>query len=1064
MIFNYFTDPEDLIIKKELIQPWVGTQNPNSPPKAPFADTQKGWTHSKYKNHPFFESMEELEEWFEKSNKVVGFLTGYDPHDAKMTLAAIDIDGLKDVDEAFMIESRELLYNALSKMNIDFWSEKTATNGKHIFYKSEEKLEHETLDIFEYIYFPKDSKFKDYRIKYPSKDAGSVAVEIFTQLKYVICAPTEFDGNKYEIMHVKTDGKLKSYSESFDYEKFKPVEDIQKEIVEVLLEAGFIFDSEGYEAKLQKDKAQEYNTINVKDFDVNDKFIDVFKKFYTIGHRNEFGWRMISNFRRIGWTKDEVYQFFKSLDVKDHDLKKVRAWINDKYILPINKLAGLHSLNTYIDSIDIFTEETKEQYKNFFREKFRGGAISDILSRLRTLDTEDIKVKKDTAIYRYDPNLYMDSEKKLKHSFLYVKVTDGNKYRYGWSDKQNEVPKNWTKEYTQSPLENGPQRNSKIGFLAEKEKVDRSEDSIKNFIDSIKFNHNTPLALLYINENLQILRNYAIMKETVNQKAGILTIPINDGKNFITNDTIKNRITAKKLVYDKVSHMYELEPAGDIASFAIQGCEFDVDVIGNKNRYKIITSDGKIRPFDTVSQFITESKDTPGVVLNKITFEDTVNRVFESIPLKHGLYASADGIFQKEDKLYYCLKNDIFDVKTPTEEQIKQGKNVLTDIYKYSSFNDKTKLTHLIRWFLLSPFSYIFKQHGKIFPGIYAWGSSDVGKTAIALALAQFWRQIHKKGGTSLNSIPQIGKAFNESGFSLIINESRRLFNSGRLTDDIKHMEFFKTAIEELISREPHKNHSRETEFIHSYCNVYLSANYDPEIIAKSLLKRLIPIMFTDDDLSDDNGELWNKVFNNGERFSQLKYIGDLFFLFAQKNQKLLVDDYDKFYENFIDELFGDSEYADIFKDIKLNQDQISEDEYIRDLVIDELLNERRGLVKEYNIKQKTLNMLEEDNDSNIKYGPNVSKTDELKYLIKEGLINGVVYKPKSTHEECVVIKSSFLKQIRQKTNVENLNTDKLRKIFNSDYSKNVRINGVSVNRIATISFSKLRSLIEVDD
>jgi hypothetical protein len=1057
--FKYFKNLEKILIEKEIIQLYPGTNNPKHNEKRPYTDNRH--THKLHDPETgktghaqirFFDTTEELEEWFTKCQNKMGVLTGYDPQENNHHLANIDIDGLKS--ETNVQESKEILYNALKNINIDHWAQKTPSGGYHIFFKSSETLKTETLPIFEYIKFPNNTPFKDFTINIQGKEKGSKSVEIFTKLKYNIIAPTQLTTGKYELI---TETPI-------DYDNFKTVDNIQEKIVETLLEAGFIIDYDAYNKSQQTSNPQDYNIID--DFEVDDPFITTFQKYYQEGTRNLFGWPMICNFRRIGWTRDQTYQFFKDLpnETPEH-LKEVRAWIGDKYSQPIRKIAGLTGLLQYIDSTTTANTETKEKDKEYFQKKFQGGAISDILQKLSTFDKDGIKVDKNLIIYEYNPQKYMENPQETKLSYLYVQVTDSNKYRYGWSKKKNIKPMNWTPEYKTSIIEYSPQRNSKIGQLAEDDDIPKEENSIKHFIQTISTNQVSNLLTYYINRNLDLLKDYTIKKEITNQKAGILTIPFGDEKKYTINDTIKNKILTKQLQYDKQSHDYILQPIGNITNFAIQKYEKQKDITQTQEiRYRITTSQGEKLIFENIPSLMEELRNEPGKIVGNTLVFDSINRIMGEISQKKTLYSAADGIFKYNDQLYYCLENEPIEIKGPTKEQIKNAKQVLIDIYENISFKDKNKLTYLVKWFTLAPFTYILKQHNKIYSGVYLWGESNSGKTSISRALSQIWRHTNEKPGTAVVSEAQLGKSFAESGFPLILNETKQLFNSKRLDQNQKNIEFFKNALETLFSREPHKHQKRETVKIPSYSTVCLSANEDPDLFIESLIKRLVPIAFTVEDLSTDNGEKWKKIFNTNSknpRFTQLKYIGDLFFLYAQKNQKSLINNHDKFYNKFIDELF-DTEYATIFKNTNLQQEQMTEPERIRTLIVNELIEERNKQSREFNIKQKVLNMLEEEeNDNNIRYGPNISIIDEIKYLSKENYITGVHYKPKGKHNECLIIQNSFLDKIKRKHTIENLTIPKIREVFKSKYSSSVRTNDTNLTRVATISILKIRELIE---
>jgi hypothetical protein len=88
---------------------------------------------------------------------------------------------------------------------------------------------------------------------------------------------------------------------------------------------------------------------------------------------NNLGYILICNFRRHGLNQKEVFNIFKEIPVKNHDLNKVKSWINDKYRLNLEdrdytKFAGLNALIKEIETSarPIETDRLKQWFANFF--------------------------------------------------------------------------------------------------------------------------------------------------------------------------------------------------------------------------------------------------------------------------------------------------------------------------------------------------------------------------------------------------------------------------------------------------------------------------------------------------------------------------------------------------------------------------------------------------------------------------------------------------------------------------------------------------------------------------
>ena len=132
-----------------------------------------------------------------------------------------------------------------------------------------------------------------------------------------------------------------------------------------------------------------------------------------------------------------------------------------------------------------------------------------------------------------------------------------------------------------------------------------------------------------------------------------------------------------------------------------------------------------------------------------------------------------------------------------TKEELKEALELLNELaYWYKHVIDR--FSTVIKWGLIAPFIYIYKQRGKWIPWLYLYGSSGTGKTTLGLIVLNMWGldyAIYVKSGSSIDTTARIGNRLSISTFPTLINEP----GGAIYKEDV--VELMKSAIESTIAR-----------------------------------------------------------------------------------------------------------------------------------------------------------------------------------------------------------------------------------------------------------------------
>lgn len=303
---------------------------------------------------------------------------------------------------------------------------------------------------------------------------------------------------------------------------------------------------------------------------------------------------------------------------------------------------------------------------------------------------------------------------------------------------------------------------------------------------------------------------------------------------------------------------------------------------------------------------------------------------------------------------YYNPDNDkVTPVKRtviiPSNEEIARCVKVLYDLSEFYKDNLETLAT-VIKWSLMSNFSYAMKQAGKWMPWMYLKGSAGSGKTTmgkIGLYLYGIPTSENNIGGSSFDTVARLGAKISKSCSMILVNEPAAVFNRSSTNEMVK------VCVESTTGRSKYKG----SYFggIPAFSPVLFTANqYLPEDDA--LIRRLYVLSFS---YSQRKSEFQKKEFENRFHINtptisplkNLKYLGQFAASEIVGEPSLLLDDWKTTADKIISKF-----YAHIGVEVPEWLSLWAESESLEDLDDGQREDIRNFFVQEFNNARKKIN------------------------------------------------------------------------------------------------------------
>ncbi|HIE54166.1 MAG TPA: bifunctional DNA primase/polymerase [Chromatiaceae bacterium] len=186
-----------------------------------------------------------------------------------------------------------------------------------------------------------------------------------------------------------------------------------------------------------------------------------------------------------------------------------------------------------------------------------------------------------------------------------------------------------------------------------------------------------------------------------------------------------------------------------------------------------------------------------GLVYHRKLVEDVLSAVMQAYIRK----GRAEVKEEIEAKGFYLASEKVVSVrwepKNVSNEELREALELLNELAEKWFGHVKERFATIIKWGLVSPFSYCYKQLGRWVPWLYLYGASYTGKTTLGEIILNMWGlgSDHRKSGSSIDTVPRLGYVLSSSTFPILVNEP----GSAVLKEDV--VEVMKSAIESTITR-----------------------------------------------------------------------------------------------------------------------------------------------------------------------------------------------------------------------------------------------------------------------
>jgi len=224
--------------------------------------------------------------------------------------------------------------------------------------------------------------------------------------------------------------------------------------------------------------------------------------------------------------------------------------------------------------------------------------------------------------------------------------------------------------------------------------------------------------------------------------------------------------------------------------------------------------------------------------------------------------AEAPGFYLVNDRVE-ALR---LDVPRPDPRELREALELLNELAGNWFGHARDKFSAVVKWGVMSPFSYIYKQKGKWMPWLYLHGSSHTGKTTLGDIVLSIWGldSRYRKSGSNIDTPARIGYILSQGTFPVLVNEPGGAISK----EDI--IEIIKNAVEGLVVRGRYERGSY-TE-VPALAPLVITSN---KVLPKddALLRRFLVLRFTYGEKIDPAkaGEFEEKV---KPRLSKLSALG----------------------------------------------------------------------------------------------------------------------------------------------------------------------------------------------
>lgn len=357
--------------------------------------------------------------------------------------------------------------------------------------------------------------------------------------------------------------------------------------------------------------------------------------------------------------------------------------------------------------------------------------------------------------------------------------------------------------YTERDVERAAKRNSKIHEIIEttyttfskNERIEIHEDKppLSVILSSDPGERLQSKDAKRIQKEIEDIIQYDPLKDMV--------VAITGTDTRYVNDTTMNCITHHHV---KVVNDQDFSKE----NYALKACLNELTVYNNPlndepRLFKAKFINNLYKPLELGPSLISEIYDflnDSGYVINSRYGKDALPAIFSQfLEEQRGIIKNEidyPGFFyDKNTKQIITIDFELQEIIT--HDEIKDALALLEDFAEYHT--EKIKLAHILKWGLISPFSFAIKQQGKWINHLFLYGKAGSGKTTLADMVLYLWdapnSDINDFGGSSFNTEARIGERLKQFTFPIVVNEPQGVFEKPGV------VEMIKSSIERTNSR-----------------------------------------------------------------------------------------------------------------------------------------------------------------------------------------------------------------------------------------------------------------------
>ena len=448
-------------------------------------------------------------------------------------------------------------------------------------------------------------------------------------------------------------------------------------------------------------------------------------------------------------------------------------------------------------------------------------------------------------------------------------------------------------------------------------------------------------------------KEYSALEEVIEKKQlKVIRGELDDNTNVVTNFEYK-QVFQEKIKHNKQSGKQERTFTPVIEAIPTEVVVYDSPITEQARTFKItwesnhsdrkfsIAGESMGATLPEISDYLKGAAFSYNPKLLDITLACMINSLIDSSFAEIKTTIDNRGIYlDTNNEKLIPVKLEF----TYTSDEMMQCIEVLNELIVYFIGNEAT-FASVIKWSVMSIFSYAMKQAGNWLPYLYLKGSAGSGKTTLAqigIYIYDVPSSENNMGGSSFNSEYRIGLNLSRDCTLRVVNEPATVF-----TRDAPR-ELIKVSVESITCRKV------QGKIYPAFSPVIFTANqYLPDDDA--LLRRMYVISFTHNQRKTDvEKDSFKKSFHvNTPTLSKLKILqvlGKFAIQYVLADPSVLYDDWQKTADSIINAFYDEADvlipgWFNTWAETETLDDyDVEQKEEIRNFFIREFNNARRKI------------------------------------------------------------------------------------------------------------------------